>query len=147
MSDTDVDEDEGEVVDEEGAEGGDEEGGGGRRLSTKKLALFIGLPLLLIIGSGAGAYFGGALDSLFESGAPSEQAEGEQAAPLRAEDVVFFDLPEMLVNLNSGTEQAGLLKVKVSLELTDPANLEKLQALQPRVIDHFQEGLIPLTPV
>ena len=115
MSDDDVEEggEEAELDD------GDEEGGDGKRLSGRKLILFVGAPLILLIGA-----------------APTEEAE--VGTKSKSGEVVFFNLPEMLVNLNTGTNQANFLKVKVSLEIEDPGALEQLTALQPRVIDNFQ---------
>src|SRR5690606_41686967 len=67
-----------------------------KRLSGKVLVLFILLPLLIAGGGVGGAYYAG----LFDSPEPTE----EDLAALAAEQnkmVVFYDLPEMLVNLNS----------------------------------------------
>jgi len=53
-------------------------GGGGRRasackrLSGKKLVLFVVLPLLLVIGAGAGLWFSGALTPLMTGGSTAE---------------------------------------------------------------------------
>ena len=50
---------------EQGAEGDfDGEGGESEGLDTKKIILFIVLPLVLLIGAGGGLYFTGMLDSL-----------------------------------------------------------------------------------
>ncbi len=133
MSDEDAD-DEGEGEDGE-LEGGDEDGGSsGGGFSGKKIALFAGLPLLLIIGGVAGAYFTGLLDSVL-GGLTSEEAE--ESSPL-AGDVMFYDLPEMLVNLNTGGKQTNYLKIKVSLEVENEAMLAQLDNLLPRVVDNFQ---------
>lgn len=106
---------------------------------SKKLILFVVLPLLLAIGGGAGAYFSGAFDSLFGA---SEQPAGEQAeaeepkAPLGP--AVFYDLPEMLVNLNTNGRKQSFLKIRVSLELNDPLDIQKVESQMPRIIDNFQ---------
>lgn len=130
MSDDDVDDDgEGDVDDlEEGGEGG------GKKVSGKKIALFAGLPLLLIIGGVAGAFFTGLLDPFFEGGLESEDGT---PSPL-AGTVLFYDLPEMLVNLNTGGKQTNYLKIKVSLEVENEAMLLQLESLLPRVVDNFQ---------
>ena len=132
MSDEDDDDAEEEEEGEEG-EGEGEEGGGGR-LSAKKLVLFIGFPLILIIGGLAAAYFMGFLDPLLGDSATAEE-DADKAA---LEEVVFFDLPEMLVNLNTGGKQTNYLKIKVSLEVAEPQMLEQLGTLQPRIVDSFQ---------
>jgi len=131
MSDDDIDEDDdGDVgdIDEDG------EGGGGKKVSGKKIALFAGLPLLLIIGGVAGAFFTGVLDPFFEA---STEAGGDTPSPL-AGTVLFYDLPEMLVNLNTGGKQTNYLKIKVSLEVENEAMLANLEVLLPRVVDNFQ---------
>ena len=135
MSDDDVDDDVEEGGEEAELDDGDEEGGDGKRLSGRKLILFVGAPLILLIGAAATAYFTGAFESLL-GGAPTEEAE--VGTKSKSGEVVFFNLPEMLVNLNTGTNQANFLKVKVSLDIEDPGALEQLTALQPRVIDNFQ---------
>ena len=59
--------------------------------------------------------------------------------------MVFFDLPEMLVNLNSSGRQTNYLKLTVSLEIDDPLAVERLEKLVerlekllPRIVDNFQ---------
>jgi flagellar protein FliL len=129
MSDDDVEED----VDEGEVDGSEEEGGG-RRISGAKIALFAGLPLLLIIGGIAGAFFTGLLDPLLGDESATEDAD---SSPL-ATNILFYDLPEMLVNLNTGGKQTNYLKIKVSLEVESEAMLAQLEALLPRVVDNFQ---------
>jgi flagellar protein FliL len=51
---------------------------------------------------------------------------------------VFFDMPELLVNLNTGGRRVSFLKLSIALELTDPADVPKVQLLLPRLIDSFQ---------
>jgi flagellar FliL protein len=134
MSDEDENADEEEGEEGEGEGEGEEGGGGGGRLSAKKLVLFIGLPVLLLIGGLAAAYFLGFLDPLLGDIASVEES-GESAV---IDDVVFFDLPEMLVNLNTGSKQTNYLKIRVSLEVKEPQMLEQLEILQPRIVDSFQ---------
>jgi len=132
MSDDDIDDEDGDVDDIDGE--GEGEGGGGKKVSGKKIALFAGLPLLLIIGGVAGAYFTGLMDPLFEGGIAES---GEETSPL-AGSVLFYDLPEMLVNLNTGGKQTNYLKIKVSLEVENENMLLQLENLLPRVVDNFQ---------
>ncbi len=132
MSDDDVDDEGDDGVDELDEDG--EGGGGGKKISGKKIALFAGLPLLLIIGGVAGAFFTGLLDPFFEGGG---EHEGDAPSPL-AGTVLFYDLPEMLVNLNTGGKQTNYLKIKVSLEVENEAMLLQLENLLPRVVDNFQ---------
>jgi len=101
-------------------------------MSGKALVLFIVLPLLLVVGGGGGAYVAG----VFDDEPVDEAAEEEiEEAP---KVVVFYDLPEMLINLNSSTNDASFLKLGIALELDDETVLPELEKLMPRVMDNFQ---------
>ena len=120
-----------EDADEDGGEDGEEgEGSGGRKLSGKKLILLAGVPVLLLLLAG-GAFFGGFIGG---PGVDEEHAEEEGPPP----EIHFFDLPEMLVNLNTGSNKTTFLKVKVSLEIEDVESVPALENLLPRVLDNFQ---------
>ena len=109
-----------------------------RGLNGKKLILFIVLPLLLIGGGGGAAYFFGLLDSLLGIEHSADGEAHEAAAPEEAGPSVFYELPEMLVNLNSTGKKANFLKLLVSLELESPEAQAEVEAVLPRVIDSFQ---------
>ena len=120
------------TADEADVEGGDVvEPPKRRRFSGKKLVLFIVLPLLLL-GIGGGVVW--KLNLL----APVMKMAGMDPDAPKAKPVLFYDLPEMLVNLNSTTKQASYLKLRVALELDDPLATKKLDDLLPRVLDNFQ---------
>ena len=104
-----------------------------KKLSGKVLVLFILLPLLVIGGGAGGAYFAG----VFDAHEPTEEEMAAEAAEVNKK-VVFYDLPEMLVNLNSGTSASSFLKLGVSLELEDEAAIIDLEAVIPRILDNFQ---------
>jgi len=103
-------------------------------LNGKKLVLFIILPLLLVLGGLGGAYFAGLLDPLLGE---HEALPAEESAPV-VPQTVFFDLPQMLVNLNTGGKKNNYLKIAISLELTSQEDSLALQNLLPRVVDNFQ---------
>ena len=107
---------------DEDQEDGEGEGGKKKGFSGKKLVLLVVLSLVLIIGGAAAAFFLG----VFESGEP-EVVEEEGAVEAQPQ-VVFYDLPEMLVNLNTRGNQTSYLKIRVSLEIEDPAAIERLDA-------------------
>ena len=120
----------------EAAGGEDEEGlveSGGRRFSGKKIVL-IAAPVLLLLLGGAGAYFGG----LFSSGEEEGAAAAAEAAP---KSVVFYDLPDLLVNLNSQSRKPVFLKMSISLELAGESDAARVRQVLPRVIDNFQTYL------
>lgn len=140
MADEDIDDEDDEDEDGEGeGEGEGEESSGGK----KKLLLIIGLVILLVVGGAGAAFFTGLLDPLLKP--DEEKAEGDkggeggepQAATVSSA-AVFYDLPEMLVNLNAGTRRAAFLKIRVSLELEKQEDIETIRLLLPRVIDNFQ---------
>lgn len=133
MSDEDVDDELDEVEDEseEGFEG--EEESGGRSFGWKKILLFAGLPALLLIGGVTGAFFAGVFDSL----TGDEQQEAEASAMQAVGSVVMYDLPEMLVNLSSGSG-GNYLKINVALEIEDPTIAPQLDALVPSIVEGFQ---------
>jgi len=105
------------------------------KLKSKK-ALFIALPVLLLVlgGGGAGAYF-----FLFKKSG-TEQAKAEEV-PLTLPKVAFSDMQDILVNIQSNDGTPAYLKLGVSLELEDDAQKAALQPLMPRITDQFQAYL------
>jgi flagellar FliL protein len=112
-----------------------EEEGPPRRFSGKKLVLFVILPLLVIVGGGVGAYFAGLLDPLLGHDEEMAQEMQDEEADHEA---VFFDLPDMLVNLSSNGRRSSFLKLKVSLELASAEDQARIEAVMPRIVDNFQ---------
>ena len=70
------------MADEDDTDDDDDDGGGGgrKKVSGKKLVLFIMLPVLVLIGAGAGVYMSGLLDPLLGTGTEEEQV-AEDAEP------------------------------------------------------------------
>jgi flagellar protein FliL len=102
------------------------------RFGRKKLILFIAAPLLAILLIGAGLYFTGMLNRFIGT---KGEAQNEKAAP---KQTVFYDLPELLVNLNGNGRKASFLKMSISLELENQVDVARLQSVMPRIIDNFQ---------
>jgi flagellar protein FliL len=124
-----------ETVDEAPAVEAPAEGGSRFKLKLPKLGkktLLIGLPVLLLLlgGGGAALYFTGMADKLL----------GRNAAPVAAppKPLVFFDLPDFLVNLNTVGKKANFLKLSVSLQIEQPEDQARIQAVLPRIIDNCQ---------
>ncbi len=130
---------------EEGVEGEEGEEQQKRKgLSGKKLVLFIVLPVLLLAlaGGGGAAYFLG-----FFGGDAAEGVEEAEAVPdIDPSLLVFHELEEMIVNLNSTGKQKRYLKLKVQLELEDEEMASSVTGLIPRVIDQFQVYLREVRP-
>jgi len=138
------------------------EGGGG---GGKKKLLIIIIPILLVVGGAAGAYFSGLADPLIamitgNSAPVEEQAVEAHAAPAKEGELakgakegaaggageqaaagtgaVFYDMPEMLVNINTAGRTRNFLKIRVSLEMANEADINRIENVQPRIIDNFQ---------
>ena len=138
MAEDDLDEDD---IDGDEGEEGDEPSSGGK----KKLFIIIGAVLFLLIGGGAAAFFAGLLDSL-PSGSEETAEEGEVeggdgAGAAGDRQAVFYDLDEMIVNLNTTGRQQSLLKIKIALEVASQSDIARVQEVMPRVIDNFQTYL------
>jgi len=100
----------------------------------KKIVLFAGIGIAFLGVVGAGLYFTGMLDRFLGHKDAAAEAPAAQAKP-----PVFFDLPDFLVNLNSaGNKKANFLKLSVSLQLENPEDTVRVQAMMPRIIDNFQ---------
>jgi flagellar FliL protein len=126
MSDADIDED-------AAVDGEDGEEQGKKKLGGKVLVLYIALPLFLLLAAGgAVAYF------FLLSG--QDEVVGENGAGGNAPNsVVFYDLPEMLVNLNTGSgKRKTYLKVLISLELESTDAVAEIEQVMPRIVDSFQ---------
>jgi len=80
----------------------------------------------------------------FLSAGKSEAA----TAANQVKPATFLDMPEVLVNLSgTGTgDRTQYLKVKVVLELPDPALSAQIQPMMPRLMDTFQTYLRELRP-
>lgn len=120
-------EDDEELSDEES-----EDGLKRKKFTGKKIILFVAAPLL-VIGLGVGAAF---FLGLFSS--DTEVAEHGETHEVDISNVVFYDLPEILVTLNGGDRATNYLKIRVALELEDKDAVPRLEALLPRILDNFQ---------
>jgi len=133
-----ADEEEQEEAEERGESGDEEESSG--KGGKKKLFIIIGLILLLVVGGVAGAYFTGLMDPLIAmitGGDTTEEDAGEQVEGVG----VFYDLEEMLVNLNTGGRKSSFLKIRVSLELAKSEDIPRIESVMPRIVDNFQTYL------
>lgn len=139
----------------EGAEGeGDAKAK--KKLSGKKLILFIVLPALLVLGGGGAAAYmllfkgGGEQHASAEAGGhgKAKGGHGEEAAAegvpgpngttiTQGEGVVFVALPEMLVNITAADGRPAYLKLKLTLEAPDQEAVDALTPQIPRVSDQF----------
>jgi flagellar FliL protein len=104
-----------------------------KRKLPLKLIIIAAAGLLVVGGGGAAAFF--LLGSNHES------------AVAAAKPAVFFDVPEVLVNLASAnSDRSQYLKIKVVLELPDAKLKEQITPVMPRLMDTFQTYLRELRP-
>jgi flagellar FliL protein len=120
--------------DEEGTAEG--EGEGVSTAGRKRLLIIIVLAVLLVVGGVAGAYFLGYLNPLIQKLTGKETEAASEG--LQARETVFMDLPELLVNLNTGGRRTTFIKIKVTLEVDKKEFVPVVEKLMPRIIDNFQ---------
>ena len=119
---------------EEGAEAASAGDAPRKKWSGKRLAMFVGGPVFLLICAVVGTMFSGILDPLL--GIDKHETAVEKKVERKA--AVFFDVPELLVNLNSTGTRSTFLKITVSLELDKPDDVTRIKEVMPRILDNFQ---------
>ncbi|SUB01713.1 Flagellar FliL protein [Pannonibacter phragmitetus] len=125
MADTDTD-----------AENGEE--GGAKKGGKKKLIIFGAAGLVGLLAIGGAVWF------FFLSG--GEEPVDPMAPPVvQQKPVVFYDLPEMTVNLST-EGRATYLRVRIALEVSDQAMVDRISPYLPRILDAFQIYLRELRP-
>ncbi len=107
-------------------------------LSNKKMTIATAAgALVFVLGGSAGAY-------LFLSGGKDDAvqhdktAHAEPAAPIVPPKVAFYDMPDVVVNIQSQDGSPAYLKLSVALELQSADEVPGLKTLMPRVVDQFQ---------
>lgn len=90
-----------------------------------RIVIIAAAAVIVLAGGGVGAYFMGLFGGSGESVAEVPPA-------------VFYDLPEMTVNLSSVDERKRYLKVRISLEMENEETIEDIEPQLPRVLDAFQ---------
>jgi flagellar FliL protein len=119
----------------EPAEGEAAKGGG------KKKLLLLAAPVLLIAVL-AGLWFSGILPGLLGMGAkPEEQAQAP--APIVP---AFYEMPEILANLNAPGRRPSYMKLKAKLEVTDSRDIEHVRNALPRLLDLFNTYMREIRP-
>ena len=81
-----------------------------------------------------------------DHGAPAEGGEGVGVIAAGPDGVTFYTLPDMVVNIQSADGRPTFLKLKLTLETSDPHLASTLQAEAPRLQDMYQGFLRELRP-
>ncbi|MGE4561718.1 MAG: flagellar basal body-associated FliL family protein [Rhodospirillales bacterium] len=131
--------DEDEDFDDEGEADG-EDGSPSEKGGKNKLLIVVALVIFLVVGGVAGAYFTGLLDPIIAMIVGEEIVEDDDEITT-SENAVFYDVGELLVNLNTGGRKSSFLKIRMSLELEDPNDIQRIESIMPRIIDNFQTYL------
>ncbi|MCV0427033.1 MAG: flagellar basal body-associated FliL family protein [Roseibium sp.] len=118
------------------AEKAERSAGGGK----KKLFLFGGIGLVVLLGAGGAAYY-----FLMGPETSLPSPDGSDTLVEVQKPVVFYDLPEMTVNLATDG-RTTYLKVRIALEVENRAMIEQIQPFLPRILDAFQIYLRELRP-
>jgi flagellar FliL protein len=144
---------------ESGAES--EEGADGEQPKKKggimKLALFIGLPVVILALGGVAAMLllgggGGDETHVAEAGEHGEVADGHGGSGGRgsgggaAEHAYFYEIPQMQITIQNGSGGFAHVQITFSLEIPDEDMAHDLDENLPRILDQFQGFLRELRP-
>lgn len=142
-----------------------EEGEGGKKKPPMKLIIIAAAAAVLVLGGGGAAAFvflkpkpdaehaEGKKDEKKEKEKKDKEkkGEGEEAKPAGTvregpDGIVFYTLPDVVVNMQTADGKATFLKLKLTLELPDEELVETLEPNMPRLQDMFQTFLRELRP-
>lgn len=133
----------------DGADGAAEKKGGPLGLLKNKKVLMFGLPALILVLGGAGAgimFMGGGEHAAAEAQSGDGHSREAAIAEAAAHVPHFYEMPELLVNINGGQDGAAFLKLKLNIEVSDETLMPVLDQNMPRVIDRYQGFLRELRP-
>ena len=101
----------------------------------KKFLLIAGAgALVLLLAAGGGAYY----FFFMGSDEDTKTAQAKPEIPLTPPTVAYYDVPDIIVNIQTADGSPAYLKVGLSLELDTQEEKAGMQALMPRVVDQFQ---------
>ena len=152
-----------EAPEGEATEGEEGEGVKPKKKLSMKMMLIAGAGALVVLGGGGGAAFiflkpkpdaahaeKGGKEHKKKGGKDEKKAEKgkEGASPVREgpDGVLFYTLPDVVVNMQTADGRPTFLKLKLTLELPDESVVETLDPNMPRLQDMFQTFLRELRP-
>ena len=143
-------------------EGGEGEAGGKKKLPLKFIIIGAVAGLVLVGGGGGAFMMFGPHNPPGKAGAHAHKAkkksggdggEGSKAADKNApvvtdgpDGVVFYTLPDMVVNMQTADGKPTFLKLKLTLELPSEDSVDIIEPNRPRLQDMFQSFLRELRP-
>lgn len=99
---------------------------------NKKILLFL-VPALIVIGIIVGLYF------LFIPKSDNAESLGYSIVEKEENDTktitVFYDLPEISVQLQSADSQNAVVKIKINIELSKMEDIKTIESLMPQITD------------
>jgi flagellar FliL protein len=104
-------------------------------LGNKKLLIIVGAALLLILGGGGAALYFFVFSGNNE---PAKTASNGPEFPATPPQIVYSDIPDLIVNIQSADGTPVYLKLSLSLELYSPEEKTGIQVMIPRIVDQFQ---------
>jgi flagellar FliL protein len=139
------------------------EGEGGEGAPAKKLPLkmmlIAGAAALVVLGGGGTAAFmflaskpdaahaeKGKKDKKKDEKGKGKEDKGAAVVREGPDGVIFYTLPDVVVNMQTADGRPTFLKLKLTLELPDEAAVEQLDPNMPRLQDIFQTFLRELRP-
>lgn len=102
----------------------------------KKMIIFAVIGVVLLLGIGAGLYFTGMI-----GGKKDKEAETTEHASKKDAPGFYYDMPDIVVNLSDEDRKQRFLKLSISIEIPSKEDTAKLEAVMPRITDHFQTYL------
>ncbi len=107
-------------------------------VAPKKKVLLLLLPIFLVVGSVVGLYFSGIADSILTVPDQEREKQAERDGG-ETSDALFYDIPEILVNLSAKAGQKPIyFKIRVALEMNSAEDIAFAEKMLPRIVDSLQ---------
>ncbi|HEV2532187.1 flagellar basal body-associated FliL family protein [Phenylobacterium sp.] len=150
-----------EAPEAEVVEGEDGEAAPPKKKLSLKMLIIIGAAALVVLGGGGGAAFfllkpkpdaaaSGKAHKAKKGGKdekPGKDGKGAVAQVREGPDgVLFYTVPDIVVNMQTADGRPTFLKLKLTLELPDQEAADALEPNMPRLQDMFQTFLRELRP-
>ena len=134
---------------------------GGKKKLPLKLVIIAAVAAVLVLGGGGTAAFllmkpkdGASAEKHKEKKKPAKEDKGKggkddkAAAQVREgpNGVLFYTLPDVVVNMQTADGRPTFLKLKLTLEMPDQDAVDALEPNMPRLQDMFQTFLRELRP-